>query len=109
VILTRDRELVKNNKVTCGLRIISQFPEQQCLEVFQHFDLKNKIHPFTRCLECNHPLAEVSREKIVERLLPNTRQYYREFKVCLNCDHIYWKGSHYVRMKQFLDQIVESC
>jgi uncharacterized protein len=108
VILTRDKELLKNKQVTHGYWIRSQHPDEQLKEVIQRFDLKYQIRPFTRCLKCNGNLINVSREDVSSRLLPRTRLYYNEFKKCPECDHIYWEGSHYERMKKNIDCIVKN-
>jgi uncharacterized protein with PIN domain len=35
--------------------------------------------------------------------------WYRnhEFYLCLQCDKVYWPGSHYEDMKQFIENIIE--
>jgi hypothetical protein len=105
IILTRDKELLKNKKVILGFWIRSQHPEEQMKEVFRKFDLRKFVRPFTRCLECNGILEDIPKEEIIHRLMPNTRQYYDEYKKCSVCDHIYWKGSHYERMKKYIENI----
>jgi uncharacterized protein with PIN domain len=100
IILTRDRELLKNKRVTHGYWIRSVYPDAQIKDVLLRFDLKNKLAPFTRCMECNGLLEDVSKKEILNRLLPKTRQYYRKFKRCPQCNRIYWNGSHYLRMKE---------
>jgi uncharacterized protein with PIN domain len=100
VILTRDKELLKNKKVTHGYRIRSQDPVEQLNEIIIHFDLKNHITPFSRCMECNGLLNHVSKKEILDRILPKTRQFYRKFKKCNDCNRIYWNGSHYISMKR---------
>jgi uncharacterized protein len=100
VILTRDKGLLKNKKVTHGYYIRSQYPRYQLKELLLRFDLKNRIASFTRCLECNGLLRDVAKKEILNRLLPKTRQYYRKFKMCNDCNRIYWNGSHYRNMKR---------
>ncbi len=103
IILTRDKRLLNNKKVTHGIRIRSGYPESQLKEVFDRLDLKNLAKPFSRCMECNSLLAEVPKEKITDRLPPRTKEFYDTFKLCPQCDHIYWEGSHFLRMKEFID------
>jgi uncharacterized protein with PIN domain len=100
IILTRDKGLLKNKKVTHGYWIRSQYPRNQLKEIFLRFDLVNNIAVFTRCMECNGVLRDVSKKEILDRLLPRTRQYYRKFKICDGCNRIYWNGSHYQNMKR---------
>jgi uncharacterized protein len=89
VILTRDRNLLKNKRVTHGYWVRSQRPDEQINEVLCRFDLENNIRPFTRCLECNNLVMEVSKESIFLKLKPQTLQDYQEFWKCVNCGRVY--------------------
>jgi len=102
IILTRDKKLLKNKKVTHGIWIRSQYPDSQLKEVFDRLDLKNLAKPFTRCMECNAELVDVPKEQILDRIPPRTREFYDVFRMCPACDHIYWEGSHFERMKEFI-------
>jgi uncharacterized protein with PIN domain len=106
IILTRDRGLLKNKRVTRGYWIRSRKPDEQLKEVLNRFDLKDDLHPFTRCLECNGTVADVPKEEIIDKLLPNTRNLFDGFKRCRVCGKIYWEGSHYERMKSFLESLI---
>ena len=107
IILTRDIGILKHNKVQHGYYVRSDAPKSQIKEIIQRFDLKNSITPFSRCLECNGILKQVSKTEIIERLDPATRKYYKTFFICNKCDKIYWKGSHYKQMTEFLREIVD--
>ncbi len=100
VILTRDKELLKNKKVTRGYWVRSVYYPEQLREVLLHFDLKNQVTLFARCMECNGLLKDVTKKEILNRLLPKTSRYYRKFKKCQYCNRIYWNGSHYQSMKR---------
>jgi len=102
VILTRDVGLLKNGRVKRGYWVRSIRTEEQIKEILNRFDLRQEIRLFTRCMECNAMLKDVDKEAITGRLLPKTRAYYSEFKLCPGCDRIYWEGSHYRRMKEFI-------
>ena len=106
IILTRDKGLLKNKRVTHGYWIRSTKPDEQLSEVIKKFDLKNGLHPFTRCLECNGILADVQKEEIIDKLLPKTKDFYNGFKKCPVCSKIYWEGSHYERMKSFIGSLI---
>ncbi len=105
IILTRDRGILKNRKVTHGYWIRSQNPQEQLKEVLLRFDLKKSVRPFIRCLECNGELADIAMKEIVDKLQPKTKKYYAEFRLCNGCNRIYWEGSHYERMKKFVDEM----
>ncbi len=108
IILTRDVDLLKNKKVIHGYWIRSQFPDEQLKEVILRFDLKNQSHPFTRCMECNGILEEVSKSEILHLIMPLTRRYYRKFFRCPDCERIYWQGSHFKRMNTYVKDLMKS-
>lgn len=106
IIITRDREMLKNKLVTHGYWIRSQDPVEQLKEVITRFDLINKISVFTRCMRCNTILEDVEKEDIEKRLKPRTRKFFTTFKHCPGCNRIYWNGSHYESMKRFVEEII---
>ena len=105
IILTRDRGLLKTGTVTHGYWIRSSKPTGQLKEIMNRFNLKSSLIPFSRCLECNGILDEVSKREIMELLLPKTRDFYSEFKKCRTCGKVYWEGSHYEKMKNFIQTV----
>jgi uncharacterized protein with PIN domain len=108
ILLTRDRRLLMRNIVTHGYWLRATRPRQQLIEVLKHFDLFSSVQPFQRCLHCNGQLQAVDKAVINHRLQPKTRQYYDEFHHCRACNRIYWKGSHYQHMQQFIDSILQN-
>lgn len=108
ILLTRDRGLLKRNKVARGYCVRATDPAQQLAEVIQCFDLRASIAPFQRCIHCNSLLQPTAKELVSERLLPQTKRYYDEFYVCPKCSRIYWKGSHYRRMRRFIESVTGS-
>jgi hypothetical protein len=107
ILLTRDRGLLKRSVVQRGYCVRETQPRQRLLEVLRRFDLFEAIAPFRRCIRCNGSLRPVSKQAIAHRLPPKTRQYYDEFRVCEGCEQVYWKGSHYQRMQDFIRRVVE--
>ena len=106
-LLTRDRGLLKRCAVTHGYCVRETASRRQVVEVLRRFDLFQAVTPFVRCIRCNTSLQPVAKEAISHRLPPKTRQYYDEFLVCHGCDRIFWKGSHYQRMQQFIEGVME--
>jgi uncharacterized protein with PIN domain len=102
VLLTRDRRLLMRKLIRRGYCIHQTDPRQQTVEVLRRFMLFGQVRPFRRCLRCNSPLQVVSKQDIIERLEPLTKQHYNEFSLCPSCNQIYWKGSHYGHMQQMI-------
>jgi len=105
IILTRDKGLLKNRKVTHGYWIRATDPRIQIKEIVSKFDLKDHLKPFSRCLRCNSLIVDVLKDEIAYKLLPKTRKYYNQFQICPDCRRIYWEGSHYDKMKQFIESL----
>lgn len=107
IILTRDRQLLKNNRITHGYWIRSSDPREQIREAVARFDLRNYLKPFSRCMDCNGLVQTVGKEEIIENLPPRTRKYYEEFYKCQVCGKVYWEGSHYSDMKKQIQNLLQ--
>lgn len=105
VALTRDRELLKRSGVTHGCYVRALKPALQLAEIFQRLDLARSARPFTLCLSCNTPLHPVDKATVYERLPPSVRVAHNEFLTCDHCHGVFWKGSHWRRMCELLNQI----
>jgi hypothetical protein len=105
ILLTRDRGLLKRRAITHGLFVHSQDPEEQTLEVIRRLDLRQRLAPLTRCLECNGALASVAKHEVADQLEPLTRQYYEEFSRCAECGRIYWAGSHHAKLLGLVERL----
>lgn len=104
-VLTRDVGLLKQKIICWGYWLRSQNPVMQLAEVMAYFDLKEKVAPFTRCLACNGQLAAVAKESVLALLPPKTRLYFNQFYRCPVCARIYWPGSHFEKMQEFVKRV----
>ena len=94
-----------------GLIIRSTNVEEQVVEVLERLDLYNKIIPFSRCMLCNGTLSKVSQdddsyEKLFDQLPPKVKTWCREIFICEHCHKRYWKGSHYKRMLNYIEELI---
>jgi uncharacterized protein len=105
IVLTRDVDLLKHKALQYGYWLRSQYAEEQLAEVIKRYDLIDDIKPFTRCIACNGKIVAVSKENVLDIIPPKTKQYFNEFYKCVECNRVYWKGSHYERMQQFIDDL----
>ena len=105
IILTRDRGILKYKSVTHGHFVRSTEPREQGREVLERFDLRSQIEPFARCMLCNGCIVEVAREEVADKLLPRTAADFEDFYRCESCGKIYWRGSHYDKMKKLIDTL----
>lgn len=108
IVLTRDRRLLRFRIITHGYWLRSDDPRIQVKEVLGRFGYYPLVKPFNRCLECNGVIVPVEKEKVLGRLEPKTKLYYDEFYICTDCGKVYWKGSHYDRMKETLNVLINT-
>lgn len=105
ILLTCDRRLLMRKQISHGYFVRNRQPQQQLLEILSRFALYGYIKPFTRCIHCNGKTQPVEKQAIETQLLPKTKKYYNEFFQCDSCRKIYWKGSHYLKMKEMIDSV----
>ena len=103
IILTRDKGILKNGRVTHGYWLRATDPKLQLEEVIRAIDLADDVSPYTRCMECNGELESVKRSEAARSVPLQVFLVYRDFKRCTSCHGVYWRGSHVRR----LDKIVE--
>lgn len=116
ILLTRDKGLLMRSLVTHGYYVRSTNPQQQIVEVLQRFDLFKIVSPFQRCLRCNGLLTPVAKESVIDELPETVRSrsvfagesQNNEFHRCEDCAQIYWQGTHYERLQQFIEQVLDS-
>ena len=108
ILLTRDRGLLKRSIVHFGYLVRDDDPRHQLAGVVARYRLAGAAAPFTRCVRCNGAIRPVDRSEVVERLAgePRTLRYFDTFGRCVDCDSIYWPGSHYDRMSLLVQEMV---
>jgi len=105
ILLTRDRGLLKRSAIERGYCVRQTRPREQVLEILARFDLVGSINPFSRCMACNAVLRLVSKSEVRESVPAHVRDLHDDFTRCEGCGRVYWRGSHYDRLKLFVDSI----
>jgi uncharacterized protein with PIN domain len=101
-LLTRDRGLLKRSIVTHGIYLHSDQPDEQLKEVVGRLDLDEMLRPFSRCGLCNGLLQSVPKETVEDDVPARTFQYVHEYYRCDQCGKVFWKGTHWPRLKQII-------
>jgi uncharacterized protein with PIN domain len=105
MILTRDLGLLKDGDSRYGYWIRSTDPDQQIKEVFSRFKLADAVAPFTRCMNCNGKLRKVILKDVKNRVPPKVKKWHSTFYECTNCHQVYWKGSHFKKLKEKVNRL----
>lgn len=105
-LLTRDTRLARLAGAG-GLLIRSTELEPQLVEVIGRLGLRpDGADLLSRCLECNTPLLERSRESVREAVPAWIFATRERFVGCAGCGRIYWQGSHTDRMLARLGRLL---
>lgn len=104
ILLTRDHRLLMRKVIERGYLIRSQNSEIQAEEVIKRFHLEDQLKPFTRCALCNGILEPVDKDDVIHLLEPKTKLYFNRFFQCQNCSQVYWRGSHFSKLKKFVNK-----
>ncbi|MBI2308860.1 MAG: Mut7-C ubiquitin/RNAse domain-containing protein [Rhodocyclales bacterium] len=108
IVLSRDRELLMRRELTHGCYVHALQPDAQLAEVLARLDLLGSLRPFSRCLECNAPLAAIDKAAVSADLPPSVRERQQRFSRCAVCRRVYWEGSHWQHMQERLLRAVAS-
>lgn len=107
ILLSRDRQLMMRRKVARGLYVRNTDPVKQVAEVLDRLDLRGRCRPFTRCIECNGAIAALDPDEAgAADIPPGVRAWCSEYYRCHSCGRVYWKGSHYEKLKKTVEKIL---
>ncbi|NVK40869.1 MAG: twitching motility protein PilT [Oceanospirillaceae bacterium] len=104
-ILTRDRGLLQQPDVTHGYYVRATSPERQLHEFLARFEPWPWIQPFSRCMRCNGLIERLSPADVRRQVPPRLAREFDVFFHCRQCDQLYWQGSHYDRLRQYIDRL----
>jgi hypothetical protein len=103
VLLTRDRGLLMRAAVRHGIFVRSDAASEQLRQVVWRMGLANQPPRSPLCLKCNAALESVSREEVRDSIPAYTYQNMGPFLRCTHCRAVYWKGTHWPKLRRFID------
>jgi len=112
IILTRDHELLKKAHRIKSLQkktllIENERWEEQVEQVLNHFQLRQKIDPNSRCLECNQKLKFLPKTRAKNLVPPFVYEKADSFALCPSCGRVFWKGTHFRDMEKKLARFLK--
>ena len=111
VVLTRDTQIMQRRVVTSGklkaLLVRGDDTKDQLRQVVKAMNLDCEQRQFTLCLECNQPLVRRRKEEVKDLVPPYVFQTQSRYVECPSCHRIYWRGTHWQRMKRELETLME--
>lgn len=107
ILLTRDIGVLKRGLVIYGHYVRETDPKRRVPEIIKRYDLLDHVEPFKHCMKCNGLVHPVEKAEVIEDIPPKAAQFYDVFHQCGQCGQIYWKGSHYERMQEFMQAVTD--
>ena len=108
IIVTRDEGIAERRPATTGritvLLIEHADLKSQLDHVTRSLGLKGRAQ-FSRCIRCNEPLAEISRQRAEYQVPPHVFDTQSEFRECPACRRVFWRGTHWANMNRELSQL----
>ena len=71
------------------------------------FDLKGKVDPYTRCIDCNSKLKSLSKSRAKNLVAPFVHEKAESFAMCPDCGQVFWKGTHFEDMDATIEKILD--
>jgi uncharacterized protein with PIN domain len=105
VLLSRDRALIDQWRVSDLHLVRSENVAEQLREVIDRFSLAGRARPLSRCSRCNALLRSTTPEQVPGRIPPRVLARRRVFRVCPGCHRVYWEGTHTDRIRRLLDEV----
>ena len=108
VLLTRDRQLAQRHGVRVLLLTATNLDDQIRQVLAEHhlpggadLDLL-PARSLSRCPVCNEPLRALEYEAACARVPAYVAQTQDSFRHCPACARVYWPGTHWQRMSEYL-------
>jgi uncharacterized protein with PIN domain len=107
VLLTRDTGILERAGNFDSLLIDSENWREQAKQVLDHFDIWEAVKPYSRCIECNTLLKEISKERAKNLVTPFVYKTADTFALCPSCERVFWRGTHLKDMEFKIGELLK--
>ena len=111
ILLTRDTGILRRGVAFTGkikvVLIKAEKVREQLRQVVETLHLESDLDPFSLCIECNKPLIPRGREEVCDLVPPHVFQTQEQYMQCPGCNRIYWRGTHWQRMNEELEELLK--
>ncbi len=101
IIITRDKELGREEN---AILVEKEPPESIIKDVIEEYEVE--IKPLERCSKCNELVEKVDKEDVEDEVPENVFELNEEFWYCEKCDQYYWRGSHWEKIMDKIDDML---
>ena len=106
ILLTRTKKIQEKFNTHRTVFIKSNFLDEQLKQVVDEIGINQaEIRPFSRCIQCNLPIVEISKDDAYGLVPDYIWETQEIFNKCSQCERIYWRGSHTDRSMERINQL----
>ncbi len=109
ILLTRDTGIMQRRVVTIGKAkaafIESDDVKEQLRQVVEKLELETDFDPFSICMECNELLVDREKTEVRDLVPPYVFKTQEQYMQCPSCGRVYWRGTHWEKMAEELDDL----
>ena len=107
VLLTRDTGIMSRAKDFRSLFIDSEDWHEQVRQVLDKLEIRDEVKPYSRCIDCNTVLKELSRSGAKNLVTPFVYEHAEAFSLCPDCGRVFWRGTHFKDMEIKLNHLLK--
>ena len=109
ILITRTATIHKKFAARKRVFITSDYLTEQLKQVIEDIGISlTDIRPFSRCIHCNLPTIDVSKDEVYNLVPSYIWENHDEFHMCRHCERIYWQGSHAERTHEKIAHLFKS-
>jgi len=106
ILLTRTKKIQEKFNTHRTVFIKSNFLDEQLKQVVNEIGINQaEIRPFSKCIQCNLPIVEISKDDAYGLVPDYIWETQEIFNKCSQCERIYWRGSHAERSMERINQL----
>lgn len=107
ILLTKDSELFQRAKKH-NLKILfikGKNILEKIVEVADRYHIRLEIDPsISRCPTCGSQIRQIKKSELYGKIPEGTYKHYSRFWNCVNCNKVYWRGSHWKKINKCLEK-----
>jgi uncharacterized protein with PIN domain len=108
ILLTKDTGLIQKAKEVQTLFLESEDWQDQVRQVIEHFHLRDKVTPHTRCIDCNEELKNLPKKNAKNLVSAFVFDKADSFALCPDCGRVFWRGTHFKDMEAKIQALLEN-
>jgi uncharacterized protein with PIN domain len=107
ILLTKDLGMIERSGNVPTLFIESEDWHEQVVQVLDKFDLRGRANPYSRCIECNVELSDLSKSSAKNLVSSFIYEKAEKFSLCPHCGRVFWRGTHFRDMESTIESLLK--